>query len=272
MRLCCFDPMRSLGLSQVTVLKPEQMFGHRDELVAADWVLYPRLWQVNALVYGLRCRIFPSVSTYHLGEDKIEMTRAFWSVCPANVPLTLIRPAGEEAVEEALDTIGLPLVAKEPRAAEGRGVRRIERVSELRALASHPDTSTLYLQELLPIDRDLRVVWIGDRVVAAYWRIAAFGAFHNNVARGAEVSYDDIPLAAVRLVEAVAPALGLDHAGFDVAMVDGHPFLMEFNTLFGTAGLDRLGLAVGPLVYEYLLQRRFSPDVPTSPPKLPRSA
>lgn len=272
MRLVCFDPLRSLGMPEVTLIKPEHMFGRRADLLAADWVLYPRLWQVNALVHGLKRRIFPSLSSYHLGEDKVEMTRAFWTIAPEHVPRTLILPATEGAVQQVLDEIGLPVVVKEPKAAEGRGVRLVERASELRALAAQPLVDTLYAQELLPIDRDLRVVWIGDRVVAAYWRVAALGAFHNNVARGASVSYDEIPLAAVRLVEKVAFELGVDHAGFDVAMVDGHPFLMEFNTLFGTAGVEALGVKIAPVVYEYLQRRSRPPEHPTLPAGLPRSA
>lgn len=259
-------------MPEVTLVKPEHMFGRRADLLAADWVLYPRLWQVNALVYGLKRRIFPSVSSYHLGEDKVEMTRAFWSIASANVPHTLILPATDGAVQQVLDEIGLPVVVKEPKAAEGRGVQVLHRASELRAHVAQPHVETLYAQELLPIDRDLRVVWVGDRVIAAYWRIAAFGAFHNNVARGASVSYDEIPLAAVRLVERVAFELGVDHAGFDVAVVDGHPYLMEFNTLFGTAGVEALGVKIGPVVHEYLQRRSRPPEHPTLPANLPRSA
>ena len=270
MRLLSFDPLRSLDIPGVTSLKPEHMFGRRQDLLEADWILYPRQWQVNALVYGLKRRIFPSISSYHLGEDKVEMTRAFWSVAPTHVPLTLILPAGDEAVEQVLDTIGLPVVVKEPKASEGRGVRKIERASELRAHAATVDT--LYAQELLPIDRDLRVVWIGDRVVAAYWRVAALGAFHNNVARGATVSFDDIPLAAVQLVARVAFELGVDHAGFDVAMVDGHPYLVEFNTLFGTAGLETMGVKAGPLILDYLNRRSRDPEWPTRPEGARRTA
>jgi len=36
--------------------------------------------------YGLKHRIFYSHNTYHLGYDKIGMTRAFWSVAEHHVP------------------------------------------------------------------------------------------------------------------------------------------------------------------------------------------
>lgn len=29
----------------------------------------------------------------------------------------------------------------------------------------------LYVQEYLPIDCDLRIVWVGGRIMEAYWRI-----------------------------------------------------------------------------------------------------
>ena len=270
MQLISFDPLRSIGLPRVTTLKPEHMFARRDDLLAADWVLFPRLWQVNALVYGLKCRVFPSVSSHHLGEDKVEMTRAFWSVCPDHVPHTLVLPPTEESIEQVLETLGLPVVVKEPKAAEGRGVRVVERRSELREWTASVDT--LYAQELLPIDRDLRVVWIGDRVVGAYWRVAALGGFHNNVARGATVSYDDIPLAAVQLVQKVAFELGVDHAGFDIALVDGYPYLIEFNTLFGTAGLEAQGLKTAPVILDYLQRAGRPPELPTRPEDLRRPA
>ncbi|BCO32229.1 hypothetical protein TspCOW1_23320 [Thiohalobacter sp. COW1] len=153
-------------------------------------------------------------------------------------------------LEEALETLSLPLVAKVPRSARGEGVHLIESRADLLAYARHSEV--LYLQEYLPITRDLRIVYVGDRVVSAYWRQAAPGVFHTNVARGGRVHFDDIPAAAIALVEQVARRLGIDHAGFDVAEVQGWFYILEFNPLFGLEALNRQGIRIAPLIEDYL--------------------
>lgn len=242
MRLLSFDVLRTFGFPGVTHLKPEQWLQAREAVLHADWLLYPAYWQVNALVYGWRRRIFPSISSYHLGHDKVEMTRAFEALVPAHTPHTLILPATPVALEQVLDTFAFPFVGKSVRSSMGEGVFRIHDRSELQAYArAHP---VLYVQELLPIERDLRVVWVGTEVLTAYWRQAPAGQFHNNVARGGRVSFEQVPDSALALVQRVATALGIDHAGFDVAVVDGHCYLLEFNVLFGTEALTRQGLSL----------------------------
>ncbi|MBF0309869.1 MAG: hypothetical protein HQL56_10100, partial [Magnetococcales bacterium] len=181
-----FNPLRSLGLPGLVHLKPEEMFSAADTVRRAGWVVYPEYWQVNALHYGFRKRLFPSINSYHLGHDKIEQTRALQVVAGVHVPQTLILPATAGAVEEVLDTLPLPLVAKVVRSSMGQGVFRIETPGQLRQFAATQEV--LYCQEMLPGDRDLRVVWLGDGVVAAYWRIAAPGRFHHHVAKGGVVS------------------------------------------------------------------------------------
>lgn len=267
MRLVTLNAYRALGLPGVRYVKPDTLFAQLELIRAADWVLFPESWQVNTLTYALRKRIFPNVASYHLGHDKIEMTRAFWSVCPANVPETLILPANAAGVDEALERLCFPMVAKEPRNSMGNGVFLLE---DRRALRAHAERqSSLYLQEYLPISRDLRVVWVGDQVVSAYWRIGAEGAFHNNVAKGGSVSFEDIPPQALELVAGIARALGVDHAGFDVALVDGHCYLLEFNTLFGNDALNQRGISLVPYILSYLQGRSDTPpQSPHNPPLL----
>jgi ribosomal protein S6--L-glutamate ligase len=50
----------------------------------------------------------------------------------------------------------------------------------------------------------------------------------------------------------VAEALDIDHAGFDVAMVDGYPYLLEFNRLFGNTGLQGLSQQVSDAILAHL--------------------
>jgi len=269
MRLLTLNAYRALGIPGVRYLKPELLFSRLDEVREADWVLFPEYWQVNSLVYALKKRIFPNPAAYHLGHDKIEMTRAFWTVCPAHTPQTLILGRSDSALEQILDQLSLPLVAKEPRNSRGLGVFLIETRGALRDYIAANEV--LYLQEYLPIRRDLRVVWVGDRVIAAYWRIAPEGGFHNNVAQGGSISFDDVPEAALAVVERIARALGVDHAGFDLAEVDGHYYVLEFNTMFGNEALNRQGIAVGRHIHEYLLGQPQTPpaDPPNQPPNQP---
>jgi len=248
MRLLSFDPYRGLGLAQQFV-KPENWLRELQLVRAADVLLYPESWQVNGLHYVLGKQIFPNPASYHLGWNKIEMTRAFQLTVPEAVPETLILPANPLAVEQALHVLGLPLVVKEPRNSMGRGVALMESRAELMRWIQSVDV--LYAQQYLPNTGDLRVVWIGHQVAAAYWRRNA-GGFHNNLARGGSADFGNIPLAALELVQRTASALGVDHAGFDVMLVDGHPFLLEFNVLFGNAALDQAGIDIKPLIRNYL--------------------
>jgi ribosomal protein S6--L-glutamate ligase len=256
MRLLTFDPLRALEIPGACYLKPERMFRERERLLDADWVIFPESWQVNALQYGFKVAIFPSIAAYHLGFSKIEMTRAFWSVCPANVPRTLILPNNPNGREQALDEMSFPFVVKEARNSMGRGVFLVESPAEFRKIVEKMEI--LYVQEYLPIEEDLRVVMIGERRAAAYWRRGGDG-FHHNIAKGARADFEAIPEKAVTLVEEVARELGVDYAGFDVAMVDNHPFLLEFNLLFGNEALNARGIRLGPLIVEYLEKRLADP-------------
>lgn len=265
MKLISFDVFRTLGFPDTRVIKPEHFFAHKEALAEADWVLFPGYWQLNALLYGLKCRIFPSEASYRIGHDKVEMTRAFEMVAPANTPLTLIEPNGPTQREQLWDTLTLPFVAKKPKASMGEGVWLIRDRADWDRYCASADV--LYVQEYLPIDRDLRIVVVGERVLTAYWRHQADQGFYNNVARGGWVAYGDVPQAALDLALTVARSLGVNHAGFDIAMVGGHPYLIEFNRLFGNQGLNR-GTELRDAILDYLSDHAHpqGPDTPRTPP------
>ncbi len=256
-----FNAYRTLGLPGVTYLKPEYFLEHRDLIQPAEVILFPESWQLNVLCYAWKRRIFPSPASYDLGFDKVEMTRSLQAVAADHVPPTLILPAVDRSVEQVLDELGLPVVVKEPRNSMGRGVFLIEHAATLYAWAHR--VPVLYAQQYLPIDADLRVVYVGDQVIAAYWRRGGDG-FRHNLAQGGEADFHAVPKTALRLVEQTASALGIDHAGFDLVMVGDHPYFLEFNVLFGNAALNQQGIHVAPVILDYLRRRldtvpRFSP-------------
>lgn len=262
MKLVSFNPYRTIGIPNVTYIKPENIFKDIETIKEADYILFPEYWQVNLLVYGLKKRIFPNINTFHLGHNKVEMTRALLATFPSNVPYTRIMGKNELSIEIIEEEFGYPCVAKEIKNSMGQGVFLIENREGLKRYIEKNDV--LYIQEKLPIDRDLRVVYVGNRVVAAYWRIGREGSFHNNVAKGGSYSFENIPIGAVDLVDKVAKELGINHAGFDVVVVDNKYYILEFNVLFGNEGLKALDIDVEKIIFDYI-SMDYEPDKPIYP-------
>ena len=101
-------------------------------------------------------------------------------------------------------------------------------------------------------------VEVGDQVIASYWREGA--GFHNNLAQGGRVRTDlAVPEAAINLVQGLARYLDINHAGFDVAWVDEHPYILEFNRLFGNRGMPELNKRVQQAMSDYLLSSPCAP-------------
>lgn len=250
MRLISFDPLRTIGFPDTTHLKPAQMYQHAAALQAADWVLFPEYWQLNALQYAYKVKIFPSEASYRIGHNKIEMTRAFQAVAPHNIPETHIVANTPGNAEDLWQRLPRPFVAKLPKSSMGEGVWLIDSMSDWQQYLAR--TEVLYVQEHLPIDRDLRIVVVGDAILTAYWRVQSPYSFHNNLARGGTAEFSPVPEAALKLVQQVATQLGVDHAGFDVAMVGERPYLFELNRLFGNQGIKGGDAAIREAILRHL--------------------
>ena len=252
MKLISFDALRTLGLPGVRYIKPERMYDHLDDIRDADWLLFPEYWQINTLLYGLQKRIFPSPASYYLGHNKVEQTRVFKAVCPEHLPKTAIHGSSRSALQEILDRFDFPLVAKAIKSSRGEGVSLLASEAELYDWATHNEV--LYIQEKLEIRKDLRVVWVAGELLDAYWRIAPEGGFLNNVSQGGRVSREEVPQVALDLVRRLATQLNIDHGGFDLALVDGWPYLFEFNRLFGSQGMLVGKVSFSEALLKYLSQ------------------
>ena len=267
MQLVSFDIFRTLGLPNPLILKAQNFYQYKDQLQQADWVLFPEYWQLNALVYGLGCRLFPSHATYLVGHNKTEMTRTTLACFPQHVPHTVIRANDDENRESVWREMDRPFVAKLNKSSMGNGVWLIETMDDWNRYCALSDI--LFVQEYLPIDRDLRVVLVGDKIVDCYWRLQAAQGFYNNVAQGGQVDRSQpIPDQAIQLSLDIANCLGINYAGFDIAMIGGHPYLLEFNRLFGTRGIIGGQASINQALLAYLQEHLHHP-YPTHPPAKP---
>lgn len=269
LRLLSFDVFRSLGIPNTHFIKPEEVFKRSLEIEQSDWILFPPHSLMNLVAYAFGKKIFPSVNTYHLGFDKIQMTRAFMIRFPKQTPQTQICSSTENNIERILDNMTFPFVVKEVRNACGRGVFLVKNRNEFLKYAN--TNEILYIQEYLEINRDLRVVWVGNQVVLAYWRIAPSGGFLNNISAGGEIDYNNIPTEALDLVSQICTILNINYAGFDIAILNGHCYLLEYNLFFGTQALNDRKINLSPIIHQYLLDQSAN-NIPPQNPKIPKAA
>ena len=103
-------------------------------------------------------------------------------------------------------------------------------------------TKVAYVQEYLSIDRDIRVVVIGDQVALAYWRINLPGEFRSNVARGAKIAFGEIPEQALALALDTARRCGWNDVGIDICACDDRYYVIEANMKYGRAGFKKAGM------------------------------
>ena len=122
----------------------------------------------------------------------------------------------------------------------GRGVFLVKDEEELAAYLSI--SSVAYIQEYLVLDRDMRIVVIGDQVVHAYWRLAAEGEFRSNVSVGGTISLKKVPAAAQALALHTARACGWNDVGIDICEDRGRFLVLEANMKYGKEGFRQAGI------------------------------
>jgi ribosomal protein S6--L-glutamate ligase len=204
----------------------------------ADKIYYPTAFYAE-LLDALGKPTFPSYHTYKCAQDKIKQSALFQL---AGLPHPMTRVFFGRRQKMAIGRhFDFPMVAKEPRgSAMGRGVYLIRNATELDTYTV--DRHMVYIQAYLPIDRDIRVVVIGGRVVHAYWRIANDGEFRTNVAQGGRIHLGDVPAAACRLALETARICRWDDVGIDICCYNGVYQILEANMKYGREGFRVAGI------------------------------
>lgn len=204
----------------------------------ADKIYYPTAFYAD-IFNAMGKATFPSYQTYNFVQDKIKQT-ALFDLLDLPHPRTRVF-YGNRQKKSIPDHFTFPFIAKIPRgSAQGSGVYLIQNENDLRNYLEL--TSPAYIQEYLPIDRDIRVVVIGRRIVHAYWRIARSGEFRSNVSVGGRISLEAIPEAARDLALKVARCCCWDDVGMDICEQGGCFYVLEANMKYGKQGFREAGL------------------------------
>jgi len=212
----------------------------------AGKIYYPSSFYAD-LFDAMGKKTFPSYHTYKCVQDKIKQT-ALFELTGIPYPRTRVF-YGPRQQADIRNHFEFPFVAKVPRgSAMGRGVFLIANVNGLDDYLAH--CRPAYIQEYLPIDRDIRLVVIGHRVVHAYWRVAPPGDFRTNVSVGGTISLDPVPQAAMDLALDVCRRCGWDDVGIDICRYREKYFVLEANMKYGKEGFRAAGID-----YNLLMER-----------------
>jgi ribosomal protein S6--L-glutamate ligase len=210
----------------------------------AEKIYYPTTFYAD-LFDAMGKATFPSYHTYKCVQDKIKQTALFELL---NLPHPRTRVFyGTRQKKRILDHFKFPFIGKIPRgSAMGRGVYFIHNPKELQKYLDQ--TSPAYIQEYLSIDRDMRIVVIGNRIVHAYWRIAPANEYRSNVAVGGKISFAAVPEKARDLALRVARVCRWDDVGIDICEHKGRFWVLEANMKYGKEGFRQAGLDYNKLM------------------------
>jgi len=212
--------------------------GEAELIRQADKIYYPTTFYAD--LFDTAGKItFPSYHTYKCVQDKIKQT-ALFELLDLPHPRTRVF-YGKRQKSTILDYFPFPFIAKIPRgSALGRGVFLIQNDAELHDYLDQ--VTPAYIQQYLPVKRDIRVVVIGIRIVHAYWRIAPPNEYRSNLAVGGRISLDNVPDAARDLALQVARTCRWDDVGIDICEHNGRFYVLEAKMKYGKEGFRQAGL------------------------------
>jgi len=204
----------------------------------AGKIYYPSSFYAD-LFDAMGKKTFPSYHTYKCVQDKIKQTALFHLL---KIPHPHTRVFyGRKKYYNIDKYFKFPFIGKIPRgSALGRGVFLIKDEASLMKYCECTDVA--YIQEFIPVDRDIRVVVIGDSAVLAYWRIAPPNDFRSNISIGGSVSLDPVPKEAVDLAVHTARKCRWDDVGIDIIYHKNQPFVIEGNMKYGKTGFRTAGI------------------------------
>lgn len=156
------------------------------------------------------------------------------------MPRTILAPktfpnigyTGLGFVEEAVQSLGLPVVLKECFGSFGQQVYLFDNVDSLREKVGSLAGTPLLFQVLVKesYGRDARLNVVGGRVAASMLRSSTDGDFRSNLTRGGSMAPYSPTAEESELAVRAVQCLGLDFAGVDVLFGPDGPLICEVNS------------------------------------------
>jgi hypothetical protein len=139
------------------------------------------------------------------------------------------------------EKLRFPCLLKQPYSCSSKGLYKVESADRLAYLVDYISTKSssqsFFLQELLDIRKDLRVVVLNGSVSSFYWRINKSSAWMpTSTSLGSQVLFSDFPQTWKSLILEYAKLLNLRFCAFDIAWnhddLTSAPYVLEVSPLF----------------------------------------
>lgn len=210
-------------------------------------------------------RLFNSASAVETCDDKLctylALQNANVSIAesiPAPLCYTPNAKADETFLTTVADQLGFPLVMKTSYGSFGAGVQLVTGMPELIETEQNnlycPHFYQRYIAEAS--GRDIRVIVIGGKAVAAMERVAQEGEFRSNIELGGRGRAIALSPKISSVAERAAQALALDYCGVDVLLSKDGALICEVNSNAFFEGLESAtGVNVAKKYAEYVVER-----------------
>ena len=166
-------------------------------------------------------RFIPSIETQFANKSKENVT-LFCQKHKIAIPKTKIFYDAKEG-DAYLKKCNYPQIVKRsygPSNYGGYYVHKVDNYKEARTLFDTKKYHPMYMQDTIPLKHqgDIRVMLIGHKPVCAFWRYSAKNEWITNTSQGGDMSYDNVPMAALELAVEASKAAKAEYWACDIGI------------------------------------------------------
>ena len=186
-------------------------------------------------------------------------------------PNTVLIPDDEEeTIKNSLEKLDtkFPIILKTLRGSKGVGVLFIESeralTSIVQLLYKEDKDTDILIQEYIESKFDVRVLVLGNKILATMKRNVIEGDFRSNYSQGGEVEKYDLSIEEKRNCILAAKSVGGDFVAVDFIPYKGKPYFLEVNSSPGTDGIEEANnINIAKKVLQYYMDTKNRNSVPT---------
>jgi glutathione synthase/RimK-type ligase-like ATP-grasp enzyme len=182
-------------------------------------------------------RFIPSIETQFSNKSKENVT-LFCEKYNVAAPKTLITYDDKKA-DKYFKTCSYPQIVKRsygPSNYGGYFVHKVDNYKEATTLFAEKKYKPIYSQNAIPLkdNGDIRVMLIGHKPVCAFWRYSGEGEWITNTSQGGDMSYDNVPMAALELAVQASKAAKAEYWACDIGIDENtqKAYIIECATAF----------------------------------------